>query len=428
MAGSAFAIKCGREGGWFLPVVLVAVLTISVSVVAWPAMPARAATQTVYLKGDGVPKASLSATPPTSGSLPNYDSNRDGEPGLVLQPSNKGWSENNQKMYQMWIAPSGGMDIDADVSLTLWSAVKGFANEGRGRVEAYLLDCSTGGGNCSLLAQDAIEAEPWSQGAGWSSRTFGFGHVSRTLASNRSLAVKIVVGEAAADDMWLAYDTASFDAGLSLAGSAGTTTTTTTTLSSTSTTAVPVTTTTAPGGGSTTTSVGGGPPITPPGRSTTTTSTTSPQPSAPPTTSTTVPGTTTTTTHRTTTTTFGVGTGGGAGGSPPDESTGIGGAGDPAVLAIGSQHVESDIPNEERSWAGSALDGLELVIPPWAAGMVVSPLMVVGFVLDAMTDSGRAIMLPVVLLLAGMLWVLIENRGLALLWWRQRRKRVRRTG
>jgi hypothetical protein len=101
---------------------------------------------------------------------------------------------------------------------------------------------------------------------------------------------------------------------------------------------------------------------------------------------------------------------------------------DPTVLAIGSQQVESNTLNEERSWAGSALDGLELVIPPWAAGMVVSPLMVIGFVFDAMTDSGRAIMLPLVLLLAGMLWVLVENRGMALFWWREAKKRVRRTG
>ncbi|MGA7098197.1 MAG: hypothetical protein WB245_11605 [Acidimicrobiia bacterium] len=405
---------------------LVAVLAVSVSVVAWPAIPARAATQTLYLKGDGVPKASLSDTAPNSGSLPNYDANRDGEPGLVLQRSSKGWSESNQKKYQIWVAPSGGMDLDADVNLTLWSAVKGFANQGRGRVEAYLLDCSTGGGNCSLLAQDVIDSEPWSQSTGWSSRTYDFGHVSHVVASNRSLAVKIVAGDAAADDMWLAYDTASFDAGLSMAGPMGASTTTSTTVSSTSTTTAPVTTTTSPGGGSTTTSVGGGPPITPPGRSTTTTSTTSPTPGAS-TTSTTVSGPTTTT-LRTTTTSLGVVAGNGTGGSPPDEPRGIGGVDDPTVLAIGSQQVESDIPNEERSWAGSALDGLELVIPPWAAGMVVSPLMVIGFVFDAMTDSGRAIMLPLVLLLAGMLWVLVENRGMALFWWREAKKRVRRTG
>jgi hypothetical protein len=62
------------------------------------------------------------------------------------------------------------------------------------------------------------------------------------------------------------------------------------------------------------------------------------------------------------------------------------------------------------SWTGSIIQGLGLVIPRWAVGVVTSPLMVLGFVFDAMTDSGKAIMLPVSLLAAGLLWVAFENR------------------
>jgi hypothetical protein len=76
--------------------------------------------------------------------------------------------------------------------------------------------------------------------------------------------------------------------------------------------------------------------------------------------------------------------------------------------------AEETPSNLGAMWSGSLLEHLELVMPPWAAGAVTSPLMIFGFVIDAMTDSGRAIMLPVSLLMAGMIWVLFENRAFAL--------------
>lgn len=404
---------------------LVAVLVASLLGVVWPEQRAEAATNLLFLKGDGVPKASLSSAVPLTVILPNYDPSRSDEPGLALQRSNKGWSENNQKKYQIWVGPTGGMDIDGDVTLAFWSAMRGHANNGKGRVEAYLLDCTPGGGNCTIIDQGVVESQPWAQTPEWVGKTIDFGTVVHTVASNRALVLKIVVGESATDDMVFAYDTVIFDSGLSMTGRP--TVTTSTSLPPT-TTSLPVPSTIIPPGS--TTSV----PVT-----TTSTSAVTTTIVAKSSTTTTVPATTASTRPSSPNATLAVvgGSGGdddgggpgasGTQGTQPSQGGGVVVNEDPAVAAIGTREAQASMMTEETSWAGSALDGLELVMPPWAAGMVVSPLMVIGFVFEAMTDSGRAILLPLGLLLAGMLWVLLESRGFATLVWKKRRPRREQT-
>lgn len=58
----------------------------------------------------------------------------------------------------------------------------------------------------------------------------------------------------------------------------------------------------------------------------------------------------------------------------------------------------------------SFLGGLDLVIPPWARALLSSPMMVFGFIVAAITDSGRAILFPTSLLLVGMSAVIVESR------------------
>ncbi|MEX2651550.1 MAG: hypothetical protein WD473_03760 [Acidimicrobiia bacterium] len=371
-------------------------LVTSLSLAIWPATRAEAATGTYYLKGGGAPKADLSTAAPTSGSLPNYDPAQDSEPGRKLDKSDGGWNESDSGKYQLWVAPQGVVAIDGQVTLTFWSAMKDFEEDKGGRVEAFLLDCSPAGDSCVLIDQGSTESDPWSPSGFWVSNTIDFGSVTYSIADNRSLAIKVIVGSDSDDDMWFAYDTTSYPSRLSLHTVAPTTTTTTTAAPPTT---VPAAT----------------PP--PPGPTTTvahiveTTSTTAPETEgsettlaiAPP------PGP-------------GPGSsesspvGGGAGAAMPDRlvtpiDPQFGDVEDPALAAMGVRDEALTVPSTRASsWSGSVIKGLELVIPPWAAGIVASPLMILGFVVEAMTDSGKAIMLPVALLMAGMLWVVFENR------------------
>ncbi len=179
--------------------------------VAVPLRPAPTVSTTLYLKGDGVPLASLSVATPAAGVLPNYTPGRHGFPGLYLYATGNGWSETDPEKHEQWVATSDGPDLDGPVNLTFWSAMKSFKTGKRGVAEAYLLDCDSLGADCSLIAQGARDIFDWSGGWGsWNEYSIDFGNVTYAFAAGRSLSVKLVAGNDADDDMVFAYDTATY--------------------------------------------------------------------------------------------------------------------------------------------------------------------------------------------------------------------------
>ena len=148
----------------------------------------------------------------------------------------------------------------------------------------------------------------------------------------------------------------------------------------------------------------------------TTTTTTSPGSTI---TTTTVPGSTTTTTATTvpgsTTTTTTVrgpppATEEPPPASPPQAELDAQLPDDPALSPLAGQADESGSPLIGDGLAVSLINGLELVIPPWVADGLVSPLLILGFLVQAMTDSAEAILMPALLLTLGMIWIVAENR------------------
>ncbi|MDH3458402.1 MAG: hypothetical protein OER90_16285, partial [Gemmatimonadota bacterium] len=178
---------------------------------AVPLRPAPTAPTTLYLKGDGVPQGSLLGQAPTLSALPNYTPGRDGFPGLFLYKTNNGWNETDPAMHQQWVAAADGPDLDGPVSLTFWSAIKNFNTGKRGEIEAYLLDCASDGSSCSLIAQGTKDISDWSGGWGsWNRYSIDFGNVTYAVPAGRSLALKLVAGNSADDNMYLAFDTTSY--------------------------------------------------------------------------------------------------------------------------------------------------------------------------------------------------------------------------
>ena len=383
---------------------------VQVSLFVLPLATALAVSNTFYLKGDGVPTASVSLNSPTASTLPSHDPGRNDFPGLLLNVSDLGVKETDPTKYQLWVAPATGIDLDGPASLNFWSAIEDFRDNKKGVVEAYLLDCTPSGIGCNLIGSGSKTLDPWSSSGSWVSRTISFGAVTYTVPVGRSLAVKVVVGKDSDREMWFAYDTAAYPSKLivQLATPATTTTTTTTT-----TTVSPVTTTTTTVSPTTTTTTTTVPP--------TTTTTTVP----PTTTTTTVPPTTTTTTVPPTTTTLTTSTttpGATTTTSPPvipenspqpDQPGDQSGGNDDVALAPlpNAVDVETSAPSGVSS---RFIDGLELVIPPSVAIALVSPLLLLEAFVGAFADGGRALLLPGVLLLLGTAWVANESRILAL--------------
>ncbi len=390
--------------------------------VAFPLVATYAASNVFYLKGDGVPAASLSPSAPAATTLPNYDPGRDAFPGLLLAKSDQGINETDPVKYQLWVGSPTGVDLDGPASLTLWSAMKDFDNNKQGVVQAYLLDCTSAGTTCTLIDSASKTLDPWGGGSdSWISGTIDFGTVAYTVAEGRSLAVKLVVGDQSGDDMWFAYDTTAYSTRLTV--QLGTPTTTSTTTATTTTTTVPPPTTTTT---TTTTTV----PL--PTTTTTTTTTTTMVP--PPATTTTVPLPTTTTINSTrvtppttttlepttTTTTSEVPPATDPGGStpgpeafpsttpnesfPPDQS-----AGRDIALAPLLESTEEETA-ADREFSSMLLDGLELVIPPAAAAAVLSPWLLLEAFVGAFTDAGIELLLPGLLLSLGAAWVTSKSR------------------
>jgi hypothetical protein len=174
-----------------------------------------AAEATYFLKGDGVPEASLSTTAPTATTLPNYDSSRDSDPGLLLQISSLGLSETDPLKYQVW-STGDSVNLDGPTDLVFWSAMRNFDTTNAGEVLAALLDCNSSLTNCTTIATGSLTAGPWSGSGTWVERTIDFGSVTYTISGGRNLAVKLVVGANADDAMWFAYDTVSYPSRLNI--------------------------------------------------------------------------------------------------------------------------------------------------------------------------------------------------------------------
>jgi hypothetical protein len=353
---------------------------------------ALATTTTFFLKSDEVPAADLSEVAPSPRALPNFDPDRDDVPGLLIRKGGGGAGETNPAKYQMWLAAEGELVLDGPATLSFWSAMKDFASDQKGQVKAFLLDCSPSGADCSEIASEARGANPWNEEGGWIAREIDFGPVSYTIAAGRSLAVKLVVTKRSQDDMWLAYDTASFASALSIeVASPPPPTTTTTTTPATTTTTTP--TIAQPGTTTTTTPTTTQPPAT-------TTTTTTPPARAPTTTTTTNPPRTTTTT--TTVTVLGTSEVPPTD-APPDEP-------DPEDnTALPPQpSVESD--EGHGGLSDSPVDSLELVIPPAVTSSLLSPLLLLESIFLAFVATGSGLLIPGLLLLVGVLWTEGQRR------------------
>ncbi|MEY2475039.1 MAG: hypothetical protein QOG87_354, partial [Actinomycetota bacterium] len=158
-----------------------------------------------------------------SGAVPNYDTDRNGDPGLTLDPTTLGLAETDLTKTQLWSVPGspGAQNISGSMRLTLPTALKTFATTGSGRMIAGIYVCDDPPSFASCTLEDSATVD---RPSGWSgglntfvSTTFDFGAVNIHIPGNKSLAVKVVVDDAgSADGMWLAFDTTQYSASLVL--------------------------------------------------------------------------------------------------------------------------------------------------------------------------------------------------------------------
>ena len=151
----------------------------------------------------------LDEDPPTLGWLPNYDTDRDSDQGLLLNKSSAGAGESDPTKFQRWKMPSAsGIELAGSVKLTLFAATKNFDDDKEGVLLALIEDCNASLTECNTIASAmAVFDQDWF-GAWFGDVTLDFADVFYSVSAGRRLTVKVIVYEDSEDDLWFAYDTA----------------------------------------------------------------------------------------------------------------------------------------------------------------------------------------------------------------------------
>jgi hypothetical protein len=164
---------------------------------------ALAEQENYYLGPDGVPQAQLMLNP-LGGEMPNYDRGRDVEPGLLLQRSTGGLTQDDATRYQQWQMDLSGQRLAGYPSMVVWSAADGFEAGQHGVFTVYILDCNASGDDCDRLGSRAATMDSGAGGT-WVETIVDFSALDHTFGEGRNLAVRIVVPFASETDLMFAY-------------------------------------------------------------------------------------------------------------------------------------------------------------------------------------------------------------------------------
>ena len=147
---------------------------------------------------------------PTATTLYNYDTDRDGDVGRLLQKGGVGAGESDSTKYVSWqsgVLPDGKCFL-GDVTVDLWSAMKDF-NDVSGDLTVYLRDYN--GSAYTEIGNATLSDATWQDGStSWVEKTLTVAGLDYAIVAGNELEVKLILDVGAGDDMWLAYDTTTY--------------------------------------------------------------------------------------------------------------------------------------------------------------------------------------------------------------------------
>ena len=152
---------------------------------------------------------------PIPGPLPNYDTDRDDDPGLLLAKGS-GLSETDENKIQRWALKPGNVNLLGVPTLTLYAAVNDFDATKNVVVLAALYDCDLTHADCLKLISSAGPVDSSGGGTDFGVATVVFDPIDRTFTTDRTLVLKVTTGVRSGEDLWLAYGTDAYDSVLSI--------------------------------------------------------------------------------------------------------------------------------------------------------------------------------------------------------------------
>jgi hypothetical protein len=151
-----------------------------------------------------------------TGALSNYDTDRDSEPGLLLQKTGSGLAETDPVKTQRWALDPSENRLQGTPVLRIWVAIKDFDTSKTGQVQVGLFDCDASYGDCTQLTAASGSFSQASYGADFGQVTITMPDIDHMFVAGRTVVLEVVTADASDDDLWYAYANTSYPTNLTI--------------------------------------------------------------------------------------------------------------------------------------------------------------------------------------------------------------------
>ncbi len=147
----------------------------------------------------------LSYVEQESEKLPNYDTDRNQDPGLTIKRSSTNAGEPKADEIQRWRLKfhKTNVQISTNAKLTFSAAMQGFEKDKYGKIWAALVDVDADGNAVKVIAKKFVENNNW--GNSWKSVDINFQNETFVMPAGHSLEIAITVDPASAKDMLVGF-------------------------------------------------------------------------------------------------------------------------------------------------------------------------------------------------------------------------------
>lgn len=147
----------------------------------------------------------LSYAEQTSDKLPNYDTDRNQEPGLTIKRRSTNTGEPKADEIQRWRLKfhKTNIQISTNAKLKFSAAMQGFEKDKYGKIWASLIDVDADGNAVKVIAKGFAENNNW--GSGWKSVDIDFRNGTFVMPAGHSLEIAITVDPASTKDMLVGF-------------------------------------------------------------------------------------------------------------------------------------------------------------------------------------------------------------------------------
>ncbi|MEM7140721.1 MAG: HD-GYP domain-containing protein [Actinomycetota bacterium] len=144
---------------------------------------------------------------PTHKTLPNYDTDLNGDPGRTIARSNEGLNDPDIEQVQIWsLQFASPWRAVGTPKIDIWVAAEDFDLGSTSIIEVHLAECD-GGLNCTSLSKQQQAFDQAGFGDDFGMLSVVMPSIDEEIDAGNWLALGITVPNSSDDDVWLAFDT-----------------------------------------------------------------------------------------------------------------------------------------------------------------------------------------------------------------------------